>query len=63
MTTVDHPRLGPVKMQNVIPTLSETPGRIDHPGPELGEHNREVYVGELGLTEEELARLQEEGVI
>ena len=60
---VDHPKLGPVKMQNVIPTLSETPGRIDHSGPELGEHNHEVYVDELGLTEEELARLQEEGVI
>ena len=63
VTTVDHPRLGPVKMQNVVPTLSETPGRIDHTGPELGEHNREVYVGELGLTEEELAALREEGVI
>ena len=32
VTTVEHPRLGPVRMQNVIPTLSETPGRIDHAG-------------------------------
>jgi crotonobetainyl-CoA:carnitine CoA-transferase CaiB-like acyl-CoA transferase len=50
-------------MQNVIPALSETPGRIDHPGPELGEHNREVYVGELGLSEEELERLEAAGAI
>lgn len=63
ITTVEHPRLGPVKMQNVIPSLTTTPGRIDHPGPELGEHNHEVYVGELGLTEAELAELEEQGTI
>jgi formyl-CoA transferase len=62
ITTVEHPTLGPVLMQNVIPTLSETPGRIGHPGPELGEHNAEVY-GEIGLSEEELERLQRDGVI
>jgi crotonobetainyl-CoA:carnitine CoA-transferase CaiB-like acyl-CoA transferase len=63
ITAVEHPTLGPLKMQSVIPTLDETPGRIDHPGPELGAHNREVYLGELGLTDEELAELVEQGVI
>ena len=62
-TTVEHPKLGPMTMQNVIPTLSETPGRVEHPGPELGEHNHAIYVEELGLSEEELARLQAEGAI
>ena len=63
ITTVEHPTLGPLKMQNVIPKLDQTPGRIDHPGPELGAHNREVYVGELGLTDEDLAELVEQGVV
>jgi crotonobetainyl-CoA:carnitine CoA-transferase CaiB-like acyl-CoA transferase len=63
VTSVEDRRLGPVTMQNVIPTLSETPGRIDHTGPDLGEHNHEIYVGELGLSDEELAALAEEGVI
>jgi len=63
ITTVDHPKLGPIKMQNVIPRLTLTPGRIDHPGPELGEHNREIYVEELGLPPEELVELEEQGVI
>jgi formyl-CoA transferase len=63
VTSVEDRRLGPVTMQNVIPTLSETPGRIDHTGPDLGEHNHEIYVGELGLSDEELAGLQQEGVI
>lgn len=63
ITTVDHPKLGPLKMQNVIPRLTRTPGRIDHPGPELGEHNDEIYLGELGLDETELDELRELGVV
>jgi formyl-CoA transferase len=47
----------------VIPRLSETPGRIDHPGPELGEHNEEIYLGRLGLEQSELAELKEAGVL
>jgi crotonobetainyl-CoA:carnitine CoA-transferase CaiB-like acyl-CoA transferase len=62
VTTVEHPKLGPIKMQNVIPRLMDTPGRIDHPGPELGEHNAEVY-GDLGLSAEEIESLRSDGVI
>lgn len=63
VTTIDHPELGQLRMQGVVPRLSLTPGRIDHPGPELGEHNEEIYIGELGLTEADLARLRREEVI
>ncbi|MCY4085669.1 MAG: CoA transferase [Actinomycetia bacterium] len=63
ITAVDHPVLGEIKMQNVIPRLSRTPGQIRRPAPEIGEHNREVYVGELGLSEQELAGLAEAGII
>jgi crotonobetainyl-CoA:carnitine CoA-transferase CaiB-like acyl-CoA transferase len=60
---VPHPKLGSVLMQNVIPRLSDTPGRIRHPGAEVGEHNEEVYCGELGLSGAELEDLREAGVI
>jgi formyl-CoA transferase len=63
LVRVPHPKLGSVLMQNVIPRLSETPGRIRHPGPELGEHNHEVYVSELGLSQVELDELRHEGVV
>jgi formyl-CoA transferase len=63
ITTVEHPTLGPLKMQNVIPRLTRTPGRIDHPGPELGEHNDEIYRGELGLGDAELDELRGLGVV
>jgi crotonobetainyl-CoA:carnitine CoA-transferase CaiB-like acyl-CoA transferase len=33
---------GSVLMHNVIPRLSETPGRLRTPAPALGQHSREV---------------------
>lgn len=63
ITTVEHPVLGELQMQNVIPHLSATPGRIRHCGVELGAHNREILQGELGYTDGELRSLAEAGVI
>jgi formyl-CoA transferase len=63
LVRVPHPKLGSVLMQNVIPRLSDTPGSIRHPGPEIGEHNEDVYCGELGLSGAELEDLREAGVI
>jgi formyl-CoA transferase len=64
ITTVQDPDLGPVKMQNVIPKLSRTPGKIRWPGPtRMGQHNEEIYGGKLGIARERLAELKEKGVI
>lgn len=60
---VDDPDLGKLRMQNVVPKLSRTPGQIRSAGPRLGEHNREVYGSWLGLPEDELNALAAEGVI
>jgi crotonobetainyl-CoA:carnitine CoA-transferase CaiB-like acyl-CoA transferase len=60
--TVDDPELGPVKMQNVLFRLSETPGEVKWSGPALGEHNEEVY-GELGMDRHRLDELSEKGVV
>ena len=55
IVTVEDAELGgPVRFQNVVGKLSDTPGRVDHAGPRLGVHNREVLLGELGFTEEEV---------
>lgn len=63
ITTVDHPVLGDLKMQNVIPRLDTTPGRISHPGVDLGAHNRDVLHDELGYSDQELGEMAEAGVI
>jgi crotonobetainyl-CoA:carnitine CoA-transferase CaiB-like acyl-CoA transferase len=64
ITTVQDPDLGPVRMQNVIPKLSRTPGKIRWPGPtRMGEHNEEIYGGKLGIALERIAELKEKGII
>lgn len=62
VTEVADAELGRLKMPNVFPRLSRTPGRIAHAGPKLGEHNAEVYGG-LGLTLEAQSDLRARGVI
>lgn len=52
--TVQDEQLGPVKMQNVVPKYSRTPGGVWRCGPDLGQHNTEVLVEELGVCPEEL---------
>ena len=60
---VDDPAIGPTKMPGITPKLSETPGRIERGAPKLGEANRDIYGGLLGLTEDDLERLAAAGVI
>ncbi len=58
-----HPDLGEFAMHNVAPKLSETPGRVRHVGPELGEHNEEIYQGLLELDDEAFSSLRSAGII
>lgn len=52
-----------VIVPSVIPRLSETPGRIKHLGPRLGEHTDEVLRDLLGVGEEEIEQLRSQRVI
>ena len=60
---VAHPLLGKLRMQNVAPRLSATPGRVNRAGPDLGEHNGEVFGGFLGLARDRMDDLARRGVI
>lgn len=57
-----HPQAGRVKQIGVPIKLSETPGDIRLPAPELGEHTEEI-LKELGYRQEDMLRLKKEGVI
>ena len=60
---MEHPVIGKYKQFGVVPRLMETPGGIYRPAPLLGEHNKEIYVDELGMTNDDLVALRAEGVI
>lgn len=60
---VEHPRAGTVKVPNFPVKFSETPGKIVSAAPLLGEHNKEILVKILGLSEEKIAELEKKGVI
>jgi succinyl-CoA:(S)-malate CoA-transferase subunit B len=59
----DDPRVGEYAMPNVVPRMTDTPGRIDRLGPSLGEHNDEVWGKRMGLTAERMAELKKKNVI
>ena len=61
--TVEDPELGPLRMQNVFPFMSRTPGQVRFSGPRLGEHNREIWCDEFGVPQETLDALRSEGVV
>lgn len=58
-----HEVLGDFPMQGVFPKLSETPGAVRALGPELGEHNADVYRDLLGLSDDEVAALRSDAII
>ena len=63
IVSVKHPAFGDLKMQNVVPKLSATPGGIRAPAPELGQHNEEIYRGLLDYPPARIAALAAQGVI
>jgi formyl-CoA transferase len=63
IVSVPHPDFGELKMQNVAPKLSRTPGRVRSPSPALGQHNDEIYRDLLGMQADRYAQLQAAKVI
>jgi formyl-CoA transferase len=62
VTTVEHPERGSYHTVSSPIRLSDSPVEVER-SPLLGEHNEDVYGGELGLTADELAELSSNGVI
>jgi succinyl-CoA:(S)-malate CoA-transferase subunit A len=63
LAQVTEDGLGPVTVPNVVPTLSETPGRITNLGPPLGDATYEVMRDLLELPDADIARLRQQRII
>ena len=60
---LDHPELGKTISDAAPIRLSDTPARYTRAAPVLGQDNDYVYGGLLGMSDDELAELRQQGVI
>lgn len=60
---VRHPKFGRLHVPGITPILSKTPGAIRWLGPDVGQDNQDILTGLLEMPAEEIASLQEKGVL
>jgi len=60
---LDHPELGKTISDAIPIKLSDTPAKYHRPAPVLGQDNGYVYGELLGMSEDEVAELKEQGII
>ena len=60
---VKDDRVGEIAIPNVVPRLTNSPGRVNWLGPPPESHNDEVYRGLLGLSGAQVEALRADGVI
>ncbi len=59
-----HPELGTsLAYPGAFAVFSESPVKITRRAPLIGEHNTEVYEGELGMTADQIVALRQAGII
>jgi crotonobetainyl-CoA:carnitine CoA-transferase CaiB-like acyl-CoA transferase len=63
VTEFEHPTYGPTKVVGLPVGLSATPGSIERPAPEFGQHTEEVLREVLGYSWEDIGRLRDAEVI
>jgi crotonobetainyl-CoA:carnitine CoA-transferase CaiB-like acyl-CoA transferase len=60
---IEHPVCGKLHYPRPPYLCPDMPWRMWRPSPRLGEHNEEIYCGELGFSRDELSMLRSAGVI
>jgi crotonobetainyl-CoA:carnitine CoA-transferase CaiB-like acyl-CoA transferase len=63
IVTLDDEDLGPLRIQNILFRMLDTPGAVRFAGRRLGQDTRRVLAERLGLSEERLDELAARGVI
>ena len=60
---IEYPELGTIGVVSPPYKFSETPASVRGPAPQLGEHNHEVLIENLGFTAAQVEALADQGVI
>jgi CoA:oxalate CoA-transferase len=62
-TELEHPVIGRYRYLAPPYMINETPGSIQRPAPLLGQHNTEVFQGELGFSDLDIQKLKTNNII
>lgn len=60
---LDHPKAGRIRVTGVPIQMEKSPGSLRLPPPLLGQHTQEILKEVLGMGQDEVCRLRDEGVI
>lgn len=60
---LQHPSQGPIKTLGLPIFMSDSPARLDRAAPCLGQHSAEILSDLLGYSEDQIAQLQDDGVV
>jgi len=60
---VEHSEMGTLRYPGAPYRASATPWAISRPAPRVGQHNEEIWCGELGLSAQTYGELRQRGII
>ena len=60
---IEHPACGAIKLVNTPVKYSESKPGIRMPPPTLGQHSDEILRDTLGMREEDIQKLRNDGVV
>lgn len=61
--TVEHPKVGELKMLGIPFKFSDTPCTVQSPPPMLGQHTNEILERELGIDAQTISSLQRDKIV
>jgi crotonobetainyl-CoA:carnitine CoA-transferase CaiB-like acyl-CoA transferase len=63
LVEVEHPVVGAYEQPRAMHVFSESPAEMRYAAPLIGQHNDEIFMGELGLSAARVAELRAAGVL
>jgi succinate--hydroxymethylglutarate CoA-transferase len=63
VTEIEHPACGPIELVNTPVKFSFSKPSVRSPPPTLGQHTEEILTELLGMDQDNIQSLREEGIV